>query len=70
MPCRWFLIFDEIAGDGHNAATANALTGFSLKSRVPKAIVDDVAAFPACCDAGTRFVHLSFRVKSAFVRLT
>jgi hypothetical protein len=28
-----------------------------------------VAFFP-CCGAGTRFVHLSFRVKSAFLEVT
>jgi hypothetical protein len=40
-----------------------------LKRKRPAKAGLFAALFP-CCDAGTRFVHLPFRVKSAFARVT
>jgi len=83
MPCRWFFVFRQGKYAAVGPATISRACRSLLrcggcaesKHRIITVVeitvsIRHFAALISCCGAGTRFVHLSFRVKSAFLEIT
>ena len=84
MPCRWFLISgigkfearpektpapQQQSNPRRRGAPNRSTVELRCEMETP-ANTGHFPAFFACCGAGTRFVHLSFRLKSAFLGIT